>query len=851
MHVGFLLLLGFGLLATLRAKTTAGRALFWTFGVLGFLTGVYQWVEYAPLLHRSGFLTPLDVAVGTVLIVLVFEAARRLMGWPLAIISGVFLAYCFLGNHLPPPFIHRGYDFVQIVDYFAFGTEGIYGTPVYVSAAYIFIFVVFAAFLERAGMIALFNDVALGLVGSWRGGPAQVCVLSSALMGTISGSGVANVVASGQFTIPLMKRFGFRAAFAGGVEATSSMGGQIMPPVMGAVAFIMAETLNIPYADVVKAAIIPAILYFGACFWQVHLEAGKAGLGGMRKEELPSAWNAIKQHWPLVLPLAALVYLLFAGYTPIFAGTMGLALTVVLILGAPLAALIGPFAFRVVFWIALGLAAAAFMRLGVNVLALVIGALVAACLAFKGGRETLVHLRRLAGRGGEERAAGRHRLRHRRHRHRHADLDRHSLDLDRRHHHDRREQPVPVAGSDHAHLPGARHGHPDDPELHHHLVARRPGAARTRRAALGQPHVRLLFRHHGRPDAAGRAGRFRGGADGQGIRAQDRHPGVEARHCRLRRALHGGLYARTDAAGSRADGAELRLFRRGRLYRRESLPGYRALGCRRGRLPRRSPRFLGADHRFRRRRAAGARPAAHRRDRLGPRRSLDRLALVAGETRRDCAAMSLCILAAGKTTVLAVTAFTLSWTHSVEKTRWEEDWRVTPAGLEIVEASVKGSGAGMEPPEGAVLKDGWWVYRPKISAQPVGHACGVGRDGRRLDSYARLRPVWSLERKPARRSSFRPARSLGSEGERRGGAAARTVDGSVKGGGRAEGAHLPARAGGAGAAHIVALGAIGRRDELAQRKRKMRDVIPDHHGTRSLSLGCPFRLRTCLAFSRE
>ena len=291
---------------------------------------------------------------------------------------------------MPPPLIHRGYDFVQIIDYFAFGTEGIYGTPVYVSAAYIFIFVVFAAFLERAGMIALFNDVALGLVGHWRGGPAQVCVLSSALMGTISGSGVANVVASGQFTIPLMKRFGFRPAFAGGVEATSSMGGQIMPPVMGAVAFIMAETLNIPYAEVVKAAIIPAILYFGACFWQVYLEAGKANLRGMSKAELPNPWTAVKQHWPLVLPLAALVYLLFAGYTPIFAGTMGLALTVVLILGAPLAALIGPFAFRVVFWIALGLAAAAFMRFGVNVLALVIGALVLACFLFKGGRETLL-----------------------------------------------------------------------------------------------------------------------------------------------------------------------------------------------------------------------------------------------------------------------------------------------------------------------------------------------------------------------------------------------------------------------------------------------------------------------------
>ncbi|BCH28003.1 TRAP transporter permease [Mesorhizobium sp. L-8-3] len=390
MHVGFLLLLGFGLLANLRTRSTTGKVVLWAFGLLGFLTGVYNWVFYEAILRRTGFLTTSDLVVGAILIVLVFEAARRLMGPALAIISGLFLAYCFFGNYLPPPFIHRGYDLAQIIENFAYGTEGIYGTPIYVSAAYIFIFVVFAAFLERAGMIALFNDFALGLVGSWRGGPAQVCVLSSALMGTISGSGVANVVASGQFTIPLMKRFGFRSAFAGGVEATSSMGGQIMPPVMGAVAFIMAETLNVPYAEVVKAAIIPALLYFGTCFWMVYLEAGKARLKGMEKANLPNPWHAVRQHWPLVLPLAALVYLLFAGYTPIFAGTMGLALTVVLILGTPLAALIGPLAFRIVFWVALGLAAAAFMRYGVNILALVIGALVVACLTFKGGRETLL-----------------------------------------------------------------------------------------------------------------------------------------------------------------------------------------------------------------------------------------------------------------------------------------------------------------------------------------------------------------------------------------------------------------------------------------------------------------------------
>jgi len=389
MHVGFLLLLGYGLLATLRARTPAARAWFWALGGLGFLTGLYNWVFYTDLIRRSGFLTPLDIVVGVGLIVLVFDAARRLMGLPLTVISGVFLAYCLFGQHLPPPLVHRGYDFAQIVEHFAFGTEGIYGTPVYVSAAYIFIFVVFAAFLEKAGMIALFNDFALGMVGSWRGGPAQVCVLSSALMGTISGSGVANVVASGQFTIPLMKRFGFRPAFAGGVEATSSMGGQIMPPVMGAVAFIMAETIDVPYAQIVTAALIPAALYFGACFWMVHLESGKFGLGGMNRAELPNPWAAVRKHWPLVLPLAMLVYLLFAGYTPIFAGTMGLALTVVLILGMPIAALIGPMAFRVAFWIAVGLAAAAFLKFGVTVLVLVIGTLVAICGVLRGGRATL------------------------------------------------------------------------------------------------------------------------------------------------------------------------------------------------------------------------------------------------------------------------------------------------------------------------------------------------------------------------------------------------------------------------------------------------------------------------------
>ena len=390
MHVGFLLLLGFALIGNLVAKNRITKTVFWLLGIAGFLTGIYNWIFYFDIIRRTGFLTPIDLVVGSVVVVLVFEAARRLMGWPLAVIAAIFLAYCFFGQYLPAPLVHRGYGFDQIVEHMGFGTEGIYGTPIYVSAAYIFIFVLFAAFLERAGMLALFNDFALGLVGGMRGGAAQVCVLSSALMGTISGSGVANVVASGQFTIPLMKRSGFRSPFAGGVEATSSMGGQIMPPVMGAVAFIMAETLNMPYAAIVQAAIIPALLYFGVCFWMVHLEAGKLGLKGLSKESLPNPWAAVKSQWPLVLPLGMLIFLLFAGYTPIFAGTMGLALVAVLILGTPIAALIGPFAFRLVFWIAIGLAAASFIQFGVDLLVIVIAGLLIGCALFKGGRETII-----------------------------------------------------------------------------------------------------------------------------------------------------------------------------------------------------------------------------------------------------------------------------------------------------------------------------------------------------------------------------------------------------------------------------------------------------------------------------
>ncbi|MGE5171453.1 MAG: TRAP transporter permease, partial [Rudaea sp.] len=258
-------------------------------------------------------------------------------------------------------------------------------------------FILFGSFLEHAGMIQLFNSIALGFVGHARGGPAKVAVISSGMMGTISGSGVANVLTVGQFTIPLMKRFGYSPVFAGAVEATSSMGGQIMPPVMGAVAFIMAETLNVPYVAVVKAAVVPAMLYYATAFWMVHLEAGRARLLGMPKAECPNPWLAIRQKWYLMLPLAVLVYMLFDGFTPMFAGLVGLALTATLILGAAIAARFGPTAFRYAFWIALGAGVGGYLRYGferhgITPIVVVIGVLVA-LVALLRGRDTLATMR--------------------------------------------------------------------------------------------------------------------------------------------------------------------------------------------------------------------------------------------------------------------------------------------------------------------------------------------------------------------------------------------------------------------------------------------------------------------------
>lgn len=391
-HVGFVLLMIFALHPPMGGRTAAWRALGWAMGLIGFAFGLYQWVFEADLTQRAGDLTKADWVVGVVTVALVFEAARRAMGWGLPVICGTFLLYAIFGQHLPGVLAHRGFALDQIVSTLGFGTEGIYGTPTYVSSTYIFLFILFGAFLEQAGMITLFTDFALGTVGHTRGGPAKVAVISSGLMGTISGSGVANVVTTGQFTIPLMKRFGYSSAFAGGVEATSSMGGQIMPPVMGAVAFIMAETINVPYIEIVKAALIPAILYFVTAFWMVHLEAGRKGLLGLPKDECPNPWTAMRERWYLLLPLVGLVTLLFSGYTPLFSGTVGLGLTAILIFGAAALTGVKSLALRGLFWVLLGIACSGFFKFGVGAFFVITAVLV----AFSYLRRTGADARKLA-----------------------------------------------------------------------------------------------------------------------------------------------------------------------------------------------------------------------------------------------------------------------------------------------------------------------------------------------------------------------------------------------------------------------------------------------------------------------
>ncbi|MFZ5652060.1 MAG: TRAP transporter permease [Bacillota bacterium] len=289
---------------------------------------LYIVLFYQELVSRAGDITDQDMAVGALGVFLVMEAARRVVGWPIVIVAGIFLVYAFAGPVMPGTLAHQGVDLEHLVGHLYFTTEGIFGIPLGVSSTFIFLFILFGAYLEKTGLGSFFIDLAKAVAGWASGGPAKVAVLSSGLMGTVSGSSVANVAGTGSFTIPMMKNLGYKPEFAGAVEAAASTGGQLMPPIMGAAAFLMAEFIGVPYIEVVKAAVIPALLYFTGIWIGVHLEARKQGLRGIPLSELPKIGRLVMERGHLAIPLIAIVYLLVSGYTPMKAALWAIFLAI-------------------------------------------------------------------------------------------------------------------------------------------------------------------------------------------------------------------------------------------------------------------------------------------------------------------------------------------------------------------------------------------------------------------------------------------------------------------------------------------------------------------------------------------
>ena len=299
------------------------------FAILACIVSVFIFLEFNGLVLRSGLPLKTDLIVGCFAILLVLEGTRRSVGPPLAVIAFVVLVNCYLGPYfLDIPglgfFAHRGYSISRIIEHMYLGTEGIFGIPLGVVATFVFHFVLFGIFISKTGLGQLFMDLAMAVAGGTIGGPAKVSVVSSGFLGSINGSSIANTVTTGAFTIPLMKKIGYKPEFAGAVEAAASTGGQLMPPIMGAAAFIMAEFLGIPYIKIAACAVIPSFLHFFAVGWMVHLEAKKQGLMGLPKDQLPRVMTVLRERGLLVFPLLIIVYLLISGVSPFLAAFWGI-----------------------------------------------------------------------------------------------------------------------------------------------------------------------------------------------------------------------------------------------------------------------------------------------------------------------------------------------------------------------------------------------------------------------------------------------------------------------------------------------------------------------------------------------
>jgi TRAP transporter 4TM/12TM fusion protein len=329
-HLAFAFVLVF-LLYPFRSRSGSNKLKWhdYLFAAFAGYIGLYLSMNYIRIMEAGGEYLPLDYVVGICGTLLTLEAARRAVGLPIVVIAGTFLLYSYFGAYVPGFLAHRGFSIRRIVAHMYFTTEGILGIPLGVSATFIFLFILFGAFLEKTGIGKLFIDLANAIAGWASGGPAKVAVITSALEGTISGSSVANTVGSGSFTIPMMKRLGYRPEFAAAVEASASTGGQIMPPIMGAAAFLMAEFIGMPYIEIAKAAAIPACLYFLGILLEVHFEAKRLGLRGLDRKEIPRFFHVVRTRGHLFVPLIAIIYVLTQGYTPTFAALVGLGLSVV------------------------------------------------------------------------------------------------------------------------------------------------------------------------------------------------------------------------------------------------------------------------------------------------------------------------------------------------------------------------------------------------------------------------------------------------------------------------------------------------------------------------------------------
>lgn len=337
LHLIFAFTLGFALYPGFKKSSKDKIDIMdWVLMILSIGVWGYIFFNVEAIALKGGQMSTTDMVLGVLAVLLTLEVTRRVVGPELPIVTIVFLLFAYFGRSLPGVFAHRGFNVTRIVSHMYMTTEGIMGTPLGVSSTFVFMFILFGSFLDKTGVGEFFIDFAYALTGSTRSGPAMTSVLSSGLMGSISGSSVANTVTTGAFTIPLMKSVGYKPHYAGAVEATASTGGQIMPPVMGAAAFIMADFTGFPYISIVKAAIIPAVLYYIAVGTMVHLEACKLGLKGMPRESLPKVSNILRKQGYLTLPLIAIIFMLVKQYPPTMAALTGIIIGVVVAFAASL-----------------------------------------------------------------------------------------------------------------------------------------------------------------------------------------------------------------------------------------------------------------------------------------------------------------------------------------------------------------------------------------------------------------------------------------------------------------------------------------------------------------------------------